>query len=202
MRLIVFLGFQWFFLVALCSAGAQGAAQTRVLVAFHSETGHTEAMAGAVAEGAASVEGVEVILRAVDQVGEEDILRTHGILVGTPVYWAGLSAQTKGFLDRVGVTLSGANRLVDEGRTAGAFCTGGSISSGKEMARLAILAAFLNMRFIVIGGVDATGHGTLGAQATFPSEKKAPSPEELEEARLSGERFARVTNQMHRAGVK
>ncbi len=67
---------------------------------------------------------------------------------------------------------------------------------------VAILAAFLNMRFIVIGGVDGTGHGTLGAQATFPSGKKAPSPQELEEARLSGQRFARVTHQMHRGGVK
>ena len=32
-----------------------------------------------------------------------------------------------------------------EGRTAGAFCTGGSISNGKEMARMAILTAFPHM---------------------------------------------------------
>ncbi len=201
MRLLAFFGFQWLF-VALCLAGTEDGAPTRILVDFHSETGHTESMARAVRDGAASVDGVEVVLRKVGEVSEEDILRSHGILVGTPVYWASLSAKTKEFLDRVGVTLSSANRLQDEGRTAGAFCTGGSIASGKEMARLAILAAFLNMRFIVIGGVDSTGHGNLGAQATFPQDKENPSEPEVDEARRSGERFARLTHQMHRAGVK
>ncbi len=64
------------------------------------------------------------------------------------------------------------------------------------MARLSVLAAFLQMRFIVIGGVAADGFGTLGAQATTGPEDPGLSKEEKEEARRFGERFARLTRQI------
>jgi len=172
---------------------------TRVLVAYHSETGNTEKLARAVAEGASRVNNVTVTLRAVGEASVTEILTADGILLGAPVQWAGLSSEAKRFLDRVAQTLVDAKALSREGRTGGAFVTGGAPSSGKELARLTILSAFLNMRFIVLGGVAADGFGTLGPQATTGPDDPGLSEAELDEARRSGERFARLTQSFRRA---
>lgn len=180
-------------------AMAEESAPKRILVAYHSESGNTEAMAGAVRDGATGVEGVEVWLRAVAEVTDEEIAKADGILVGTPVHWAGLSAATKTFLDRVGGSVMSAEE--DERvRTAGAFCTGGAPASGKELARLSILAAFFNMRFVAVGGVAGDGFGTLGAQATTGPDDPGLSDTEKAEARRFGERFARITLALSESG--
>jgi NAD(P)H dehydrogenase (quinone) len=162
-------------------------------VAYYSETGHTASVAKALTEGMARVAGVEVTLRSVEAVSDQDILEADGILVGTPVHWGSLSSRVKDFLDQVGSVLDGESH--GEGRTGGAFCTGGATSSGKELARLSILAAFLNLRFIAVGGLASDGFGNLGAQATTGPEDPGLSAAELDEARRSGERFARITKQ-------
>jgi NAD(P)H dehydrogenase (quinone) len=46
------------------------------LIAYHSQTGNTAKLAAAVREGAASVAGVEVLLRSVDEAGTEDIVKS------------------------------------------------------------------------------------------------------------------------------
>ena len=142
-------------LVALLIARAGTAASpVRILIAYHSQTGNTAKLAAAVREGAASVAGVEVLLRSVDEAGTEDIVKSDGILLGTPVHCGNISAESKRFLDRIGEVLGKRSKMLGEGRTAGVFCTAGGISNGQEMARLAAIAAFLDMRFIVIGGVN------------------------------------------------
>jgi len=167
----------------------------RILVAFHSQTGNTEKMAQAIRKGAASVEGVEVTVRKTADVKDQEILQADGILVGTPVYWSNLSAETKRFLERVGDVLWKAKSNGD-GRTAGAFCTGGGVAMGKDLARLSILSALLTMRFTVIGGVDDSGFGTLGPEATTGPADPGVSDKEQKEAQDFGERFARMTRQV------
>lgn len=171
--------------------------QPSVLVVFDSRTGHTEKMARTVAEGVAEVEGVRVVVRGREDVRDEEILSASGILLGSPVHWASLSAESKMFLERVGQVLTKAKELgpgsTPKTRTAGAFVTGGAVSSGKELARLAILSAFLNMRFVVVGGEEADGFGTLGAQATTGESDPGLSEAELDEARRFGKRFASMT---------
>lgn len=179
--------------VTLTALGQQP--PTRILVSYHSDTGNTEKLAQAVRKGAASVAGVEVTLRKTTEVKDEEIMRADGIALGTPVHWSNLSVEAKRFLDRVGGVLWKAKANGD-GRTAGAFCTGGSVSMGKDVARLSILSAFLTMRFMVIGGVDASGFGTLGPQATTGPADPGVSEQEEEEARQFGERFARLTRQI------
>jgi NAD(P)H dehydrogenase (quinone) len=170
---------------------------TSILVVYDSRTGHTERMARAVADGVGEVEGVASVLRRRDEVRDEDILGASGILLGSPVHWGSLSAESKTFLDRVGQVLVEARELgpgsTPKARAAGAFVTGGAASSGKELARLAILAAFLNMRFVAVGGEEADGFGTLGAQATTGESDPGLSEAELEEARRFGRRFASMT---------
>jgi NAD(P)H dehydrogenase (quinone) len=191
-------------LLLLLAAAAVAAAQptpTRVLIAYHSESGNTAKLAQAIQAGAASVEGVEAALRKAADVQDADIGAADGIVVGTPVQWGDLSAETKRLLDRIGKVLdrpAAGKRTLGEGRTAGAFCTGGGVSMGKEMARLAILSAFLTMRFVVIGGVDAEGFGTLGPDATTGPADPGVSKQEVEEARQFGARFAQLTRRVRR----
>jgi NAD(P)H dehydrogenase (quinone) len=185
-------------LLAAVAACGQEPAAIRILISYHSETGNTAELAQAIHKGAASVAGVDVTLRKMSDVKNEEIAQFDGIVVGTPVQWANASAETRRFLDRVGDVLWKAKTNGD-GRTAGAFCTGGGVAMGKDVARLSILSAFLTMRFTVVGGVDDQGFGTLGPEATTGPADPGVSEKEKEEARRFGERFARHTRQVRAA---
>jgi NAD(P)H dehydrogenase (quinone) len=182
-------------LAAAAAFAQQPPAPARVLVVYHSQKGNTEKLARAVEKGAASVAAIEVTLRKSAEVKNEEILRADGIVLGSPVHWSTLSAEAKRFLDQVGAVLS-KSKTIGEGKTAGTFCSGGSVAMGKDLARMSVLAAFLTMRFTVIGGVDAEGFGTLGPEATTGAADPGISYKELEEARQFGERFARFTLKM------
>lgn len=185
-------------LLLLAAVASAQQPPTRILVAYHSETGNTEKLAQSVVSGARSVEGVTVTLRKTVDVKDGDILTADGIVVGTPVQWSNASTETRRLLDRIGAVL-GKSKSLGDGRTAGAFCTGGGVAMGKDIARLSILSAFLTMRFLVVGGVDPYGFGTLGPQATTGPDDPGVSEKELEEARQFGERFARYTRQIRSA---
>ena len=188
-----------FFLLLVGSVALAQQPPTRVLIAYHSETGNTEKLAQAIKKGAESVAGVQATLRKVAEFKPEEIVQYDGVILGTPVQWSNLATETKRFLDRIGDALWKAKTNGD-GRTAGAFCTGGGVAMGKDVARLSILSAFLTMRFMVIGGVDASGFGTLGPEATTGPDDPGVSGREEEEARRFGERFGRLTRQV-RGGV-
>jgi NAD(P)H dehydrogenase (quinone) len=186
----------------LLLAGGAGAAPVRILIAYHSRTGNTEKMAAAVREGAASVTGVEIVLRKVADVSVDDIVKADGIVLGTPVEWGSLSAEAKSFLDRVGAVLGKAGSNYGEGRTAGVFCTAGSPSNGQEMARMSAIAAFLAMRFVIIGGVNEEGFGSLGPQAATAGKPPGVGDHDRTDARRFGERFARLTLKWRTATVR
>jgi NAD(P)H dehydrogenase (quinone) len=190
------LGFAVSLLAAwLATAAASGAPAVRILIAYHSQTGNTEKLAGAVREGAASVEGVEVVLRKVAEARDDDIVKADGILLGTPVHWGAMSADTRRFIDRMGEVFAKAGKTWGEGRTAGVFCTAGSVSNGQDMTRLGAIAAFLAMRFVIIGGVNDDGFGSLGPQAVTGATPPGVGERDRAEAKRFGERFARLTRQ-------
>ena len=186
----------------LMATAADAAPTVRILIAYHSRTGNTEKMAVAVREGAASVAGVEIVLRKVAEVTPDDIVKADGIVLGTPVEWGNLSAEAKRFIDRVGEALGKAGATYGEGRTAAVFCTGGSPSNGQEMARMSAIAALLAMRFVIVGGVNGEGFGSLGPQAVTGGKPPGVSDRELADARRFGERFARLTRQSHTAAAR
>ena len=191
------------FACALLTAAAAGAAPAaRILIAYHSRTGNTEKMAAAVREGAASVAGVEIVLRKVADATADDIVKADGIVLGTPVEWGNLSAEAKRFLDRVGEALGKAGATYGEGRTAAVFCTAGSPANGQEMARMSAIAAFLAMRFVIVGGVNQEGFGSLGPQAVTGAKPPGVSDGDRADARRFGERFARLTLQWRAAAAR
>jgi NAD(P)H dehydrogenase (quinone) len=190
------------FVLALLIAGAAAAQQppVRILVSYHSESGNTAKLAEAIRKGA-TLPGVSVILKPAADVTDDEVTHFDGIVFGAPVHWQTASADGKRFLDRVAAAYQKA-KLNGDGRTAGVFCTAGAVSSGKDLARLSMIAEFLALRFTIIGGVDAEGFGTLGPQATTAGKSNNVPAADLEEARLFGERFARLTKQYRGGSVK
>jgi NAD(P)H dehydrogenase (quinone) len=159
----------------------------RVLVAYHSASGHTERMAEAVAEGARSIEGAEVVLKRVRQVTAEELFAADGIVLGSPVYWSNMAGDVKTFIDDWQFKFGVYPEFKLKNRVGAAFATGGQISSGKELTMLSILAAMLGNYMIVV-----SGGGAFGASATTEGESPGIDEKELAGARELGQRVAEV----------
>ena len=164
-----------------------------VLVTFHSVSGNTEKMAQAVGEGAKAVSGTSVVLKRVDEVIGDDLLSSDAVIVGSPVYVGNMSGEVKTFFDNWGRkfglgTATGKMR----NKVGAAFVTGGSISSGKEIAMLTILVSMISHQMIVIRGASATtGPDSPGIDA-----------KEIAEARDLGKRVAEVAALIKRGSSK
>jgi len=72
----------------------------KILVVYHSQTGNTEKMAAAVAEGATSVEHTELSLKRASDATLHDLLWCDGIAIGTPENFGYMSGAMKDFFDR------------------------------------------------------------------------------------------------------
>jgi multimeric flavodoxin WrbA len=72
----------------------------KILIIYHSQTGKTEKMARAVAEGARGIEGVDVILKKAADATLEDLLTADGLALGTPENFGYMSGMVKDFFDR------------------------------------------------------------------------------------------------------
>jgi multimeric flavodoxin WrbA len=72
----------------------------KILIVYHSQTGTTEKMAQAVAEGARSIEGTEVSLKRAGDATLEDLLAADGLAIGTPENFGYMSGMIKDFFDR------------------------------------------------------------------------------------------------------
>jgi multimeric flavodoxin WrbA len=73
---------------------------TRILVIYHSQSGNTEKMALAVADGARSIEQTEVVLKKALNATIEDLLQSDGLAIGTPENFGYMSGMIKDFFDR------------------------------------------------------------------------------------------------------
>ncbi len=177
----------WGFGVAPVQA-ADSLERVKVLVAYHSLTGHTEKMAQAVVEGAGSVPGTVVELRRVGEVTAQQLFAADALVVGSPVYWSNMAGEVKTFFDNWQFKFGVFPEFKMRNKVGAAFATGGQISGGKEVTMLTILAAMLGNQMIVV-----SGGGALGASATTEGDSPGISEQELGEARELGRRVAEVT---------
>lgn len=171
----------------LSAAPAEPGDTVRVLVLYHSDTGHTRALAEAVADGARSVPGAEVVLKPVQEAGNADLEACDALLIGTPTFWGSVATPVKEFID--------GQRPFMGDKVGGAFATGGSDGGGKELAVLALLTAMLNNGMIVAGPhyeEDGFRFGGFGVAATTGKDDPGVDEAELERGRVLGERVARV----------
>ncbi|HXT58965.1 MAG TPA: NAD(P)H:quinone oxidoreductase, partial [Pirellulales bacterium] len=102
---------------------------TKALVLYYSMYGHVETLAQAIAQGARSVEGVDVDVKRVPELMPEEVARKAGakldqaaplaavdelptydaILFGTPTRFGNMCSQMRNFLDQTGrLWVSGA----------------------------------------------------------------------------------------------
>jgi multimeric flavodoxin WrbA len=72
----------------------------KILIVYHSQTGNTEKMAHAVAEGARGIEGVDVILKKAIDATLDDLLTADGLALGTPENFGYMSGMVKDYFDR------------------------------------------------------------------------------------------------------
>ncbi len=192
--------------LAAVAPSAQGAAKSsappaaRVLIAYDTLRGHTEQMSRAVEEGARRVPGVAIVRKKVEDVTKDDLVSADGIILGCPTYFANIPGRMKTILD----TWNWKLKVDFTDKVGGAFATGGGQMGGKEHTVVSLLLFMINNRMIVAGPLyqDEEGDdkwGELGGGAMTGPIDPGLSPAELDSARRTGERIARLASQWRAA---
>lgn len=197
---------------------------TRVLVLYYSSYGHIETMAGAVAEGAASVDGVEVTVKRVAELMPEDVAKKAGvkldqaapvatpaeladydaIIVGTPTRFGNMASQMRNFWDQTG-GLWAKGALV--GKVGSVFASSNTQHGGQESTILSTHITLLHQGMVIVGlpyacdlqtGVDEIKGGSpYGASTIAGSDgSRRPSEQELEMARYQGRHVAGIAKKL------
>ncbi|MBC7129653.1 NAD(P)H-dependent oxidoreductase [Candidatus Bathyarchaeota archaeon] len=153
------------------------------MIVYDSETGNTEKMASAVAEGIKNVEGAEVIVKKVDQVNVDDLLEVDGIIIGSPTYFGQMSAKVKNFIDK---SIKVYGKL--EGKVGAAFTSSGGTATGAETTLLSIIEAMLVHGMVVQGRSEDKHYGAAAVGE--------PDEEALENCRELGKRTALLAKKL------
>ncbi len=128
----------------------------RILVVYHSETGHTARMAELVAQGVTEA-GAVADLRKVGDVSADDLAGYDGIIAGTPTYYGLMSAPLKQLFDE---SVRFHRKLA--GKVGGAFTSAANIGGGNETCILSILQAMLIHGMVVQGTALGDHYGPVG----------------------------------------
>src|SRR5512140_2021650 len=192
---------------------------TKILIAFYSRVGVTEALAQAIAEGAKTA-GAEVRLRRAREFVGEEIMKkapgwldaakrmnalyeapteadaewADGIVFGTPTRFGSMTAELKAYIDSLGgLWFKGA--LV--GKAGSAFASTSTLHGGNEMTITALYAPMAHLGLILVptGYADPVlfKAGTpYGASAVSGTNSTPPSADDLEVARFQGKRVTRI----------
>ena len=195
---------------------------TKVLIAFYSRNGSTEALARAVAEGAEQ-QGAEVRLRrAREFVSAEVMAQAPGwtenagrmnaayeaptaddadwadaIVFGTPTRFGNAAAELKAFIDSLG-GLWFQGKL--NGKVGSAFVSTQSLHGGNESTILSLYNPMAHLGLIIVptGYADAavfkagTPYGASAVSGVSP----LPTADELEVARFQGKRVTEVAGKL------
>jgi NAD(P)H dehydrogenase (quinone) len=144
----------------------------KVLVVYYSMYGHVHAMAEAAAEGAASVDGVEVDIRRVPETLPDEVLgkmdalettaaqkdvpvctveelgRADAVLFGTPTRFGNICGQMRQFLDHTG-QLWAKGALV--GKVGAAFTSSNTQHGGQETTLVSLHVNLLHHGMVIAG---------------------------------------------------
>ena len=159
-----------------------------VLVAFHSQTGNTEAMAEALAEGAGG-DGVTVAIKRIGDITKEDLDAADAVALGSPVHMGDVAVEVRQALVDWAYGLGFWRSRGLRNKACAVFVTGGAPSNGKEFTMLSMALGMLQYGMVLV-----TPYGGLGASATtgVPEHEKGVGAHELEEARELGARLVEV----------
>ena len=179
----------------------------KLLILFYSTYGHIYQLAKAVAEGAGSVEGIDIEIKRVpetlsDEILEkmgaldaqkafaavpvatvEDLASADGIIFGTPTRFGNMAAQMKAFLDATG-GLWAKGALV--GKVGGVFTSSATQHGGQESTILSFHTVLLHHGMLIAG--SPYGASTI----TGGDGMRMPSVNELEGAKYQGKYIAGI----------
>lgn len=198
-------------------------AMTKVLVLYYSTYGHVETLAGAVAEGAGSVEGVEVTVKRVPELMPPEVAEKAGakldqaaplaepseladydaVIVGTPTRFGNMASQMRNFWDQTGgLWMKGA--LV--GKVGSVFAstgTGGGnettiTSTWNTLAHHGMVIVPLNYGASELMDLSAVKGGSPYGAATIAGAdgSRQPNDTELALARYQGRTVADVARKL------
>jgi NAD(P)H dehydrogenase (quinone) len=193
---------------------------TKVLVLYYSSYGHIEAMAAAVAEGAASVPGTEVSVKRVPELVPETVAAASGmkadqsapiatpdelaeydaIVFGTPTRFGNMAAQMRNFLDQTG-GLWFTKALV--GKVGSVFVSTASQHGGQETTITSFHTTLLHHGMVIVGLPytfagnaemgEISGGTPYGASTLAGNDgSRMPSENELAGARFQGAHVAAI----------
>jgi NAD(P)H dehydrogenase (quinone) len=144
----------------------------KVLIVYYSMYGHINRMAEAIAEGAKSVKGTEVVLRRVPETLSQEVLVKMGaveaqkkfenvpiatvdelasadaIIFGTPTRFGNMCGQMRQFLDATG-GLWAKGALV--GKVGSVFTSSATQHGGQESTLLSFHITLLHQGFVIVG---------------------------------------------------
>jgi len=193
---------------------------SKLLVLYYSTYRHIETMANAIAEGARSVEGVEVTLKRVPETLSDEAAQKMGakldqsapvatpgeladydaIIFGTPTRFGGMATQMRSFLDQTGgLWFKGA--LIGK---VGSLFTSTGTGGGNESTILTSIPTLLHHGMIYVGLPYSTpeltdisevrGGSPYGAATIAGADgSRQPSEKELSLARFQGKHVASIT---------
>lgn len=193
---------------------------SKLLVLYYSTYGHIETMANAIAEGARTVDGVEVTLKRVPETLSEEAAQKMGakldqsapvatpaeladydaIIFGTPTRFGNMAAQMRNFLDQTGgLWVKGA--LI--GKVGSVFTSTGT-GGGNESTILTTIPTLLHHGMIYVGLpysapeltdiTEVRGGSPYGAGTIAGADgSRQPSEKELSLARFQGKHVAGIT---------
>lgn len=196
---------------------------TKLLVLYYSMYGHIETLSEAVAEGARSVEGVEVTVKRVPDLMPEEVAKKHGaktdqkapiaspaeladydaFLFGTPTRFGNMAAQMRNFFDQTGgLWVKGA--LIN--KVAGVFTSTGT-GGGNESTILSFLPTLIHHGMILAGVPyscpeltdisEVRGGSPYGAGTIAGADgSRQPSAKELAIARFQGKHIAEIARKL------
>jgi flavorubredoxin len=99
-----------------------------LLIVYHSQSGNTEAMAKAIAEGARAA-GANVALKNAVEANAADILNCDAVAIGTPNYFGYMAGMVKDFFDRIWATVR--EKMADKPYMVfGSYGGGGTVAIG------------------------------------------------------------------------
>jgi len=139
----------------------------KALIIYDSKTGNTEKMAFMICEGIRETEGVECVVKRVEDATLEDLIQAHGVIVGSPTYYGCMSGKLKEFFDE-SVKIHG--KL--DGKLGAAFTSSGGTASGAETTVISILKAMLIHGMIIQGDPGGKHYGMATVEAPGVKDEK------------------------------
>lgn len=182
-------------LLAIMLVGSvDGIAQKKtILIAYHSESGHTAQMAKAIQSGIVASGDIKVIVKTFNEVKSQELLAADAIVIGSPVYNANPSPEILSFIKTwpfEGQPLK--NKL------GAVFVTAGGFSSGEELVQSSLLHAMMVYGMIVVGGDDwRSSFGASGIHEEGKYQSKELDTYFLDKGLHLGKRIADVLKKIH-----